>query len=70
MLNEIFESIYKRSKWVLLFIHFFSVLGIFSFVSILTSSKLDPQLALSMSILTSAGSMLFIANKINDSKHK
>lgn len=68
MLNDVFELIYKNNKWLFLFLHFFSALGLFSFISMAFSIVIEPGLALSMSFTTSIGSMLFTANKINDSK--
>ncbi len=68
MLNEIFELIHKRSKWVYLYLSFFSALGLFSFISIIFNIEIESGLALSMSVFTSIGSFLFTANKINDSK--
>ena len=68
MLNNIFESIYIKSKWAFLSIQFFSVFGIFSFVSLVTGTALDSTLAISFSLFTSVGSALFTANKIADAK--
>jgi len=69
MINEVFESIYKKSKWLYLIIHFLSALGTFYLVSLFTRMQLDKGLVLSMSVLGSLGSALFTANKINDSKY-
>ena len=70
MLNEIFELIHIKSKWVYLYLSFFSTLGLFSFISIVFNIEIETGLMLSMSIFTSIGSFLFTANKINDAKSK
>ena len=70
MLNEIFETIYIKSRWAFFFIHFFSILGMFCLFALITSAPVNGPLALSFSVFTSVISGLFIANKINDSKQR
>jgi len=70
VLNEIFELIHKRSKWVFFYLSFFSTLGLFSFISLVFNIKIESGLMLSMSAFGSISSLLFTANKINNSKYQ